>query len=157
MEDPSVEFMAIGHHITNSIINKCTDYGYTGKCVKRQINNSEYKGETGIQINYYIEYQASIPSQDKKITLQKDFQTLTFDTSCTYREDLNKLALAESDKKYNEAYFSFADLNYIENAEKAAAEKLARIIEDNVNTLQNKYDNVIYQHILVNVALFAIK
>lgn len=157
VEDPSVEFMAIGHHITNSIIDKCTGHGYTGRCVKRQINNPECKGEAGIQINYCIEYQASIPNQDEKITLQKDFQTLTFDTSCTYREDLNKLALAESNKKYNETDFSFADLNYIKNAEKAAAEKLTGIIGENVNTLQNKYNNVIYKHVLINISLFTVK
>ena len=157
VEDPSVEFMAIGHHITNFIIDKCTGHGYTGRCVKRQINNSEYKGEAGIQINYCIEYQASIPNQDEKITLQKDFQTLTFDTSGTYREELNKLALTESQKKYNETDFSFADLNYIKNAEKAAAENLARIIRENVNALQNKYDNVIYKPILINISLFVVK
>jgi superfamily II DNA or RNA helicase/HKD family nuclease len=157
VEDPNVEFMAIGHHITNSIISKCTGHGYTGRCVKRQIDNPENIGEAGIQINYFIEYQGSMPNQDGKITLQKDFQTLTFDIYCNYREDLNKLALVESQKKYNETDFSFASLDYIKNAEKTATKKLGKIIEDNVNVLQKKYDNVIYKSILINISLFVIK
>jgi superfamily II DNA or RNA helicase/HKD family nuclease len=157
IEDPSLEFMAIGHHITNSIIEKCSGYSYAGRCAQRQISNAQHKGEEGIQFNFTIEYQSPQPGQKKNRMLQRNFQIMMFDTHCNYRKDLEKLGLIESQKKISVEDFSFATKPYLEEVNTAAHQKLQEIIEENINTLRAKYPNVVYKKNLENVALFVVK
>jgi superfamily II DNA/RNA helicase len=99
IEDQSLEFMAVGHHITDSIINKCSGYGYGGRCVRRQISNATYRGESGIQCNFMIEYQVPQTGLEKNKTLRKQFRTLMFDNNFQYRDELKDLGIVGSHKK----------------------------------------------------------
>jgi superfamily II DNA or RNA helicase/HKD family nuclease len=155
VEDPSLEFMALGHHITDLIFDKCMGYGYTGRCVKRQILDSELTGESGIQINVTIEYQTSLPGDKKNKTLKKDFHTLIFDSKLNYREDLKRVSLIESQKKYNEKDFSFATKEFVKQSETASQERIQQIIDNNIETLQKTNPNVIHKKSIENVALFS--
>jgi hypothetical protein len=157
IEDPGLEFFAIGHHITDSIINRCTGYSYGGRCARRIISNSEAKGETGIQFNFTIEYQSPQPGQEKPKTLRKDFITIIFDKDCKYREDLEILGRMESQKKVSETDFSFATESYLEQVEEAANARIQQVIEEDIQTLQSDYPNVIFKRILENIALFVVK
>lgn len=157
LEDPTLEFMAIGHHITDSIISKCSGYGYGGRCVMRQIANSKHKGAAGIQCNYIIEYQAQLPGADKNKTLRKDFQALIFDSECKYRDELRELSLVESDKNITEQDFNFVSEEYLREVEKAVEQKLQEIIDENIREFEKKHPNVVYKKNLENIAVFVVK
>ena len=109
--------MAIGHPVTDSIIAKCSGYGYGGKCVKRQISDSQHKGEAGVQLNYTVEYQIALPGQEKNKTLQKDLITLIFDKDNNYRQDLEPLGFIESEKKVGDKEFPFLNEQYLQQVE----------------------------------------
>ncbi len=158
--DPSLEFMAIGHPLTDSIIDLCSGYTYGGKCTKRTIMHSEYKGETGIQCNFYVEYQVPVPGQEKNKILQKDLEILVFDLNLKYRSDLKEIVFSESNQKIKEAKeeeFSFANKSYLDNVEKESNKKVQEIIDEKIKGLQTEYPNVIFKKKLVNIALFIVK
>ena len=157
IEDPTLEFMAIGHHLTDTIIDGCSGYSYGGRCAKRQISNSNYRGESGLQCNFIVEYQVPQPGLEKNKMLRKNLQPLMFDRNGKYREEWKELALKESDKKFNEDDFTFATKDYLEQIEKEAQQKIQEIIEDDIEKLQEKYPNVIFKRNLENVALFVVK
>jgi len=157
IEDQSLEFMAVGHHITDSIINKCSGYGYGGRCVRRQISNATYRGESGIQCNFMIEYQVPQTGLEKNKTLRKQFRTLMFDNNFQYRDELKDLGIVGSHKKINNDDFVFANREYIERVEKAAQRKLQEIIDEDIKELRTKFPNVIFKKNLENIALFVIK
>jgi len=155
--EPKIQFMALGHYITDAIIKVCSGYGYGGKCVKRQITDSPLKGEAGIQLNFTIEYLAPQPGQQKNKTVQKEFQVIIFDAQCKYRKDLEELCLIEGERKINEKDFSFVTKRFLEEVETAANQKIQEIIDGTVQALQPRYQNVIYRKNLENVALFVVK
>ena len=156
IEDTTLQFMAIGHPVTDSIIMKCSGYGYGGRCVKRQISHSEYKGESGIQLNFTIEYQILLHGKEKNKTLQKDLIVLLFDKDSNYRKDLEPLSLIESEKKIKENDFAFITEQYLLRIEVIAKNKLQEIIEENIEILQQQYSNVIYKHNLESLAFFVV-
>lgn len=155
--EPNMEFMALGHYVTDTIIKNCTGYGYGGRCVRRQISDSKHKGEAGVQFNYIVEYQISQPGQEKSRMLQKDFHVIMFDSQCNYRQDLEHLGLVDSEKKIHEKDFSFGTKSYLEKVEAAANQKIQEIIDENKKILQAKYPNVIHKKNLENIALFVVK
>lgn len=158
IEDPALQFMAIGNHVTDSIIRKCSSHGYGGRCVIRQISSPAHKGEAGVQLNHVIEYQDSLPGHEKNKTIQKEFISLMFDKEGNYRKDLEELGLFESEKKkIKEEEFAFINQGYIGQIEVLAQKKLQEIIEENVKTIQQQYPDVIYKHNLESVAFFAVK
>lgn len=155
--EPNMEFMALGHYVTDTIMKNCTGYGYGGRCVRRQISDSNHKGEGGVQFNYIVEYQISQPGQEKSRMLQKDFHVIMFDSQCSYRQDLDHLGLVHSEKKIDEKDFSFGTKSYLEKVEAAANQKIQEIIDENKKILQAKYPNVIHKKNLENIALFVVK
>ena len=155
--EPNMEFMALGHYVTDTIIKNCTGYGYGGRCVRRQISDSKHKGEAGVQFNYIVEYQISQPGQEKSRMLQKDFHVIMFDSQCNYRQDLEHSGLVDSEKKIDEKDFSFGTKSYLEKVEAAANQKIQEIIDENKKILQAKYPNVIHKKSLENIALFVVK
>jgi len=157
LEDPDLEFMAIGHAVTDSIIHKCAGYDYGGKCVKRQVSSANFKGETGIQFNYTVEYLTTDSASGAKRRVQKDFHALMFDDNCIHREELKEIAFLESQKKFIDDDFLFADKGYLERVERAASQKLQELIDVNLAAFQQSYASVIYKIRLENVALFSVR
>jgi ERCC4-related helicase len=155
--EPSMEFMGIGHYLTDEIIRKCSGYGYGGRCARRQIQDSKYKGEKGIQANYTIEFQVPQSGEGKNKTLGRHFQTIVFDENFNYRKDLEELGLIQSDKKINEEDFSFANRAHLDRIEKLLNEKVQEVIEEKIRDLKTKYPNVVYKKILENIAIFVVK
>jgi len=156
VEDPSINFMAIGHHITDSIIDKCSGYGYGGRCSKRHILNTDQKGGTGIQCNYLVEYQAPQPGTEKNRMLRKELHMLMFDQNCEYRDEWKDLAIIDSEKKYRDDDFVYANRVYLEEVEEAAEKKIKQLIDETIEELREKNPNVIYKKNLENIALFSI-
>ena len=157
IEDPTINFMAIGHHITDSILKKCSGYGYGGRCSKRQILSNDHKGGAGIQCNYLVEYQAPQPGTEKNRILRKEFYMLMFDQNCEYRDEWKDLAINDSEKKYQDDDFAFGNKVYLEKVEKAAEKKIKELIDETIEELRRKNPNVIYKKNLENIALFSIK
>jgi hypothetical protein len=157
VEDPTINFMAIGHHITDSILKKCSGYGYGGRCSKRQILNMDHKGGAGIQCNYFVEYQAPQPGTERNRVLRKELHMLMFDQNCKYRDEWKDLAINDSEKKYREDDFGYANKAYLDQVEKEAEKKIKELIDETIKELREKNPNVVYKKNLENIALFSIK
>ena len=155
--EPNIQFMALGHFLTDAIIKLCSGYGYGGRCVRRQISDTSHKGEGGIQFSFTVEYQCVNPGFEKNRTLQKDLQLIMLDTECNYRPDLERLGFVESEKKINERDFVFISEGYLKKAEAVANAKIQEVIESNIISLQSKYLNVIYKKNLECVALYVVR
>lgn len=155
--DPSTQFMAIGHPLTDSIIDLCSGHEYGGKCSKKILTHPAHKGESGVQCNFYIDYQVQISGSEKNKVIHRYFETIVLDQNFTYRPDLKEIVLSDSDKDAGEDEFSFADKNYIDRVEKESNEKIMEIINEKIKELQKDYPNVVFKKNIVNIALFKIK
>jgi SNF2 family DNA or RNA helicase len=157
VEDPSLQFMALGHRVTDAILRKCTGYGFGGRCAKRQISNIEIRGQAGTQCNLTVAYQVLQPGAEKSKILRRDFLVLVFDEKGQYRPEWEKLGLLESDKAVNEEDFEFVSNTYLEKVEQAANAKVRQIIEQNLSELRVRNPNVVCKHNLENIAFFVFK
>lgn len=157
IEDEGLQFMAIGHPVTDAILSKCSGYHYGGRCVKRQIAAAQYKGQSGLQCNFTVEYQVPVPGEQKNKILRRDLETLVFDNARRYREDLLGLCIIDSHKKFFEEDFSFATQAYLEEIEELAKQKIRETINRNLETFQKEFPNVIYKENLENISLFVVK
>jgi hypothetical protein len=157
LDGGNLQFMAVGHYVTDSIIEKCTGIDYGGRCTMRQLSCSEHKGELGAQFNFKIIYETAIPGQEANQILKRDFLMLFFDDAGNFRSDLARLGFLPSEKTVDALNFDFADNEFIRCVEKAANEKVNEIIRKTRADLELRYKQVVYKSALENVALFAVK
>lgn len=157
LEDPTLEFMGIGHHVTDAIIRKCSGYGYGGRCVRRQISNSTFKGSAGAQCNYLVEYRVHQSGSERSAPLCKELHMLMFDKQCRLREEWTELGLVRSEKKVNESDFDFVDHKYLKDIEKVSEQEVKGIVEKRIGELQKKHPNVVYKKRMENLAVFVVK
>lgn len=66
------------------------------------------------------------------------------------------MAINDSEKKYRDDDFVYANRAYLEEAEEAAEKKIKKLIDETIEELREKNPNVIYKKNLENIALFYI-
>ena len=157
IEDGGLEFMAIGHPVTDAILSICSGYQYGGRCVKRQISDAKYKGESGLQCNFTIEYMVPVPDEQKNRILRRDLEIIIFDNERKYREDLREISLIASQKRSSEEDFSFATEAYLKEVKELCKRKLQEIVTQNVIAFQKDFPNTVHKENLENIALFVVK
>lgn len=158
IEDQSLQFMALGNPIVNSMIKKCSGHGYGGKCVKRVIKAPSNKGASGTQVNCVIEYQVPSPTKGINKIVSNELRVLVFDRDGNYRNDPETIRTTESDRsKIREEDFSFITSEYVAKIESATQEKVSEIINLDIMRLRDKYPNVIFKNHIDSIAFYCVK
>ncbi len=159
IEDQSLQFMALGNPIVDAMIKKCVGHGYGGKSVKRIINSTDHRGQTGAQVNFVVEYQVP-PSSNRgsSKSLRKDFRILMFDGEGNCMDYPDQFGTAESDRrKPKDGEFSFVTSEYASKIETEAQKRISEVINADLEQLRDKYPNVTFKSNIDAVAFFVVK